>query len=74
MKKSFLTCPGCNDSIIKSCNDEVKLRAKILKWNQDGMFAICKACGLEVPIEAEILRSIQGTFQYVIENKPCSGS
>ena len=71
MKKSFLTCPKCKDSVIKSFDGEVKLRAKILKWNEHGMFAICKSCGVDVPIEAEILKSIQDTFRYVIENGAC---
>jgi len=75
MKKNILICPGCDFTIIKSYADEAKLRAKLLKWNRDGMFAICKSCGKEVPIDANVLKSLQGTFRYIIEeNETCSRS
>jgi len=70
--KNILTCPECKDNIIKSHNSEVKLRAKILKWNRDGMFAVCKSCGHEVAVMPDVLKSIQTTFQYVIEKQACT--
>jgi len=71
-KREFLTCPGCNTDIIKSHGEEVKLRAKLLKWNQDGMFAVCKACGIDVSVDSAILKSIQSKFEYIIDEKtPC---
>jgi len=74
MNKSYLSCPGCKSGMIKSYNGEAKLRAKLVKWNQDGMFAVCKSCGDDVPIKVDILKSLQSTFRYVIENEGCSGS
>ena len=64
-----IDCPECKNNIMKSYDLEVKLRAKLIKWTQKGMFAICKSCGGDVPIDAEILKSIQSTFVYEIDEK-----
>jgi len=61
-----LDCPFCKLDLIKSHGNEVKMRVKVVKWNQDGMFAVCKACGQEVPITVNILKSIQSAFVYEI--------
>ena len=62
-----LRCPNCTSSVIKSYGEEVKLRSKLLKWTREGMFAICKSCGEDVPIGLEVLKSIQSTFSYEID-------
>jgi len=69
VNKADLKCHGCNADIIKSYKTEAKLRAKIIKWNKDGMFAICKSCGIEVPVDENLLRSLQDTFIYEIDDK-----
>ena len=60
-------CPDCSTSIIKSYDAEVKLRAKVIKWTKEGMFAICKSCKQDVPIDMDVLKSIQSTFIYEID-------
>ena len=62
VKKLDLDCPKCGQSVIKSYDNEAKLRTKLLKWDQHGMFAICKSCSHEVPISVELIKSIQSTF------------
>ena len=66
MKKLDLKCPWCNTNIIKSYDTEVKLRAKLIKWTSDGMFAVCKSCSEEIPIKLDVLKSIQSNFIYEI--------
>ena len=65
-KKLDLKCPWCNTNIIKSYDAEIKLRAKLIKWTSDGMFAVCKSCGEEIPIKLDVLKSIQSNFVYEI--------
>jgi len=64
--KLDLKCPWCDDKIIKSYDAEVKLRTKLVKWTSEGMFAVCKSCGKDVPVDPEILKSIQMNFVYEI--------
>ena len=66
----FLSCPHCRNHIVKSHeNDaEVKMRVKLVKWNRKGMFAVCKGCGKDVPVDLEFMKSIQVHFSYVVEN------
>lgn len=65
--KVELECPNCKDQMIKSYDGEAKLRMKLVVWNQDGMFAICKSCGKDVEIKPEIIKSIQSRFVYEVE-------
>ena len=66
MKKVEVDCPHCQDNIVKSSGDEVKMRAKILKWNRHGMYAICKSCGTDVPISTDLMRAIQSSFVFEV--------
>ncbi len=66
--KNKLSCPNCEADIIKSYDREVKLRAKIIKWTRDGMFAVCKSCNEEIEIGPDVLKSIQSNFVYEIES------
>jgi ribosomal protein S27E len=66
VKKLDLNCPKCSDGIVKSYGSEVKLRAKIIKWNKSGMYAVCKSCGTEVAVDTDLLRSIESTFTYEV--------
>lgn len=63
-KKLDLNCPCCHQSIIKSYDNEAKMRAKLLKWDQNGMVAVCKSCSHEVPIAVELIKSLQSTFVF----------
>lgn len=62
-----LNCHKCQASIVKSYGTETKMRSKLIKWNQDGVFAVCKSCGHEVPIGSEILKSIESRMSYEID-------
>ena len=64
-----LFCPNCNNKIIKSDPHEAKMRIKLIKWNRDGMFAVCKGCGNDVPVEIEFLKSLQLQFSFVIDGQ-----
>ena len=64
MSKANLDCPKCGDSILKSYDKEAKLRAKLIKWDENGMFAICKCCSHEVPITVDFIKSVQSTFVF----------
>lgn len=70
MKKLDLNCPKCSDNIVKSYGNEVKLRAKLIKWNASGMYAVCKSCGTEVSVDANLLKSIESTFSYEVPRSP----
>lgn len=61
-------CGNCNNSIIKSNNNEVKMRALVIKWNSEGCFAVCKSCKQDVPINFDILKSINTRFTYEVKN------
>lgn len=72
--KIDLDCPHCRASIVKSYGDAVKMRAKLLKWDRGGMAAVCKACGNDVPIDLELMKSIQAKFIYEVNTeKACIG-
>ena len=58
-------CPNCKSDILKAHGPEVKCRAKIIKWNEDGMFAICKVCGVDVPISNAEVKVVE---EYVQNN------
>lgn len=64
-----LDCPHCKSNIVKSYGDEVKMRSKLLKWDKDGMFAVCKSCNGEVPITIDLMKSIQAKFIYEVNTK-----
>ena len=69
MKKVDLDCPKCGQNMIKSYEKEAKFRLKLLVWNERGMFAICKSCSGEVEISADLIKSVQSSFVYEIEEK-----
>jgi ribosomal protein S27E len=77
VKKLDLNCPCCADSIVKSYDGEVKMRSKLIKWNNAGMYAICKSCGTEVTLNPDLLRSIESSFTYEVsttKNKSTHGT
>lgn len=49
---NFLACTNCHEVVVKSMNDEVKVRAKVLLVRDDRTYAVCKGCDseLEVPL------------------------
>ena len=61
-----LDCPKCSANMIKSTATEAKFRTKIIKWNRDGMFAVCKSCDHEVSIGVDLMKSIQSSFVYEV--------
>ena len=64
--KIDLECPNCNNHIAKSHGNEVKLRAKIIKWTNKGMFAVCLGCGEDVPVNTNFFKSLQNRFSYEV--------
>lgn len=67
MKKHALECPSCDLVMIKSYENETKMRIKILKWDRNGMFAVCKGCGSDVSIDVDLIKSLQDRFTYEVE-------
>lgn len=67
MQKRELFCEKCQAQIVKSYGDEYKLRAKVIKWDSGGIFAICKSCGHEEPITMDVLKSMSSSFSYEID-------
>lgn len=63
-----LDCPHCGENMIKSYAHEAKLRMKLIKWNKDGMFAVCKGCNGEVAIAGDLLKSVESQFVYEVES------
>ncbi len=61
-----ISCPHCHNGISKADDDEVKMRVKLIKWNNEGMFAVCKGCGKDVSIDLEFVKSIHVKFQHEI--------
>lgn len=47
----------CSELIIKSVNDESKIRAKIIVIKNDTVYAICKSCSQEVEIPLKVTES-----------------
>ncbi len=62
-----VSCPTCGDLILRSYGDQVKLRATLLKWSQDGFYAVCKSCKKDVKMDFEILKSVQTRFEYFVK-------
>jgi hypothetical protein len=60
-------CKHCGDDILKSHEAVVKLRTKLLKWTPEGMFAVCKSCGADVPMDFDLLKSINTRFVYEVK-------
>ena len=68
MENLNLDCDKCGVVLVKSYPNEKKLRAKLVKWTKDGMFAVCKSCNAEVLIEADVLKSLQDSFVYEVNS------
>ena len=62
-----LYCPHCDANIVKSYGDSTKMRSKLIKWDRNGMVAVCKSCSGDVPIKADFIKSIQDTFVFEID-------
>lgn len=67
MSELDLECPNCSTKIVKSSESEVKMRVKLIKWDQFGMFAVCKSCTNDVRVDEEFFRSLRKRFVYEIE-------
>lgn len=65
-RKEELFCSECESQIIKSYGQESKMRAKLIKWNRNGMYAVCKSCGHEESIGIEVIKSMTN-FTYEIQ-------
>lgn len=65
-KKIDLDCPNCGHNMIKSHGDHAKFRMKLIRWDHNGMAAVCKSCGQDVPVSLELLKSIQSSFTFEI--------
>jgi len=62
---SFLACTNCHEVVVKSMNNEIKVRAKVILVRDDHTFAICKGCNaeLEIPFsfDPELAKSLANT-------------
>ena len=61
-----MNCGKCSGSMIKSFGAEAKMRMKLIKWNAQGMFAVCKSCGHENEITPELLKSVQNSMVFEV--------
>lgn len=68
-EKFDMSCPKCGTNMIKSYGDEAKFRLKLIVWNAEGMFAVCKSCSSEVPIDVDLIKSIQSKFVYEVNGR-----
>ena len=62
-----LDCPECGAVMLKSYATEAKFRMKLIKWDRDGMYAVCKACNTDVPISMDLIKSIQSSFVFEVD-------
>jgi len=49
-----LTCPSCGDHILKTSDQSVKVRGKLLVFKSGRAFAVCKSCDSEVEVPLRI--------------------
>ena len=66
-KSHDLDCPKCGSNVIKSYAEEAKFRMKVIVWNKDGMYAVCKSCDHEIKVEMDLLKSMQTRFSYEVD-------
>ena len=45
---------SCSELILKSVEDESKIRSKVLIINDLGVFAVCKGCNKEVKLPLQV--------------------
>ncbi len=50
MSESFLACSVCDEIVLKSLNNQIKLRAKVVLVKDDKVLAICKGCDSEIQV------------------------
>ena len=55
--KSFITCQ-CGEMLLKSDDDAVKLRSKIIIFKNNNAYAICKKCSREHKIPISLNREL----------------
>ena len=67
-EKYDLRCPHCDSSIVKSSDEVIKMRVKLIKWDRDGMFAVCKSCTEDVQVDEDFFKFIRKRFVYEIDN------
>lgn len=67
-----LHCENCNEVIVKSIGEEVKIRGKLLCFKKGLAFVVCKGCDaeIEVPVklDQELVKSLVSTakvYHYV---------
>jgi hypothetical protein len=57
----LIFCP-CGEVIVKSLDNDAKVRAKIIVFRDDTAFAVCKSCNKEVKIplrlDTDLLKSL----------------
>jgi transcription elongation factor Elf1 len=64
-----IDCPKCGAKMLKSYATEAKFRAKLIKWDRSGMYAICKGCNTDVAISVDLMKSIQSSFVFEVDKK-----
>ena len=62
-------CPICSSFIIKSNDEETRMKALVIKWNRDGCFIVCKSCKKDIPIDFGLLKSINTKFTYEVDKE-----
>jgi RNase P subunit RPR2 len=55
MDTHFLACSNCHEVVMKNVDSSTqKIRSKVLVIQNDVVFAVCKGCGVEIPIPLKV--------------------
>lgn len=49
-----LICTHCDTVLVKSTNGELKIRSKVIIFRDDKALAVCKGCGMELPVPLQL--------------------
>lgn len=62
MSSYSLACSVCHEMVVKSVNEELKIRSKVLLVKDNNTYAVCKGCGSEIPVplrlDADMAKSL----------------
>ena len=53
----------CGEVVVKSDNGAVKIRNKMMVFRDGTAMAVCKGCGMEVPVPVELKKALMESTQ-----------
>lgn len=60
----ILACPDCSEVIMKTSDEETKIRGKMLIFKSSKAYIVCRGCGAELPVPLTLDKS------QVVEKNP----